>query len=82
MSLNVKAPTFDAAQTAEHRKVFPDRKCEAEGPGCKGPVLAGLAGDRQLCGQHYWLFDEADCESRGARLEAWVSAQRRQKGAA
>lgn len=69
-------PTFDEAATAEHRRIFPDRKCEASNSRCAGPVSMLMAGDQWLCAGHSLAFSDADHAGRGVRLAAWVRAQR------
>lgn len=74
----MSSPTFDEAATSEHRRIFPDRKCEVGNAGCSGPVhvhtVDGMG--RQLCAGHSLRFEEEDHAGRGARLTAWVRAQR------
>jgi hypothetical protein len=70
------APTFDDAAEAEHRQMYPDRKCELAGVGkCWGMIMDTFGG-HQLCGGHAMEFSEADYAGAATRLEAWVRLER------
>lgn len=72
-----KVLEFDPGEVAEHKRVFPARKCAAEeSGGCGGPVVVlALAGHVHLCCVHWGEWEESELDGLEARCRAWVTAK-------
>lgn len=67
------------SEDAEHRRIFPDRRCVVANAECSGNVAVSWGG-AQLCTGHILRFDDADEAAKVERLRAWVREERKRGG--